>query len=619
MATGSLGREQRATRPFHQEQTGFERRDQEGYRHGLAGWYDSLTLRRKLFLAFGLILLLMAGQAALVYRTTAENESASERVAHTDQVIGTAYESLSALNNMETNLRGYYLTGNKDFLTSYTGAKSTFDDDMKQLRTLTADNPTQIQRWQDLDTRYATWQRDVVTPGLALRDQVNAGQRSLEDMGRFVTTGKGKTETDAIRATFSDGIAEEQRLLVIRRQTNIAAQDRLQAAVLLGTLGTIIVGALIAALVAYNLSRSLRWMSTAAMAISEGRQEQLFGFRSRDEMGQLADSFREMIAYQNRMASAADAIARGDLAGEVHPLSADDILGVSFERMITNLRALVGELQEGTMNLSSAGAEIMAATSQQAAGATEQSAAIAETTATVEQVRSSAEQTVAMAQVVTETADQASRVADAGVMAVGDATVVMADIRERVQSIAENILALSEQRQQIGEIIATVNDLADQSNLLALNAAIEASRAGEHGKGFVVVAQEIRTLAEGSKAATAQVRTILSDIQRATNAAVMATEQGTKGVDSGVRTIEQAGQTIDDLAEAIRQAAGSAAQIAASVRQHAVGMEQIAVAMGDINSATAQSLAAVHNTQSASESLTSLAGRLKGVIGQYQM
>ena len=104
------------------------------------------------------------------------------------------------------------------------------------------------------------------------------------------------------------------------------------------------------------------------------------------------------------------------------------------------------------------------------------------------------------------------------------------------RAIAEHILALSEQTQQIGEIIAAVNDLADQSNLLALNAAIEASRAGEQGRGFAVVAHEIRSLAEQSKAATAQVRTILSDIQRATNAAVMATEQGTKGAPRPARS-----------------------------------------------------------------------------------
>ena len=113
MATSSLGREQRVTRLSPPEERGFQRRDREGYRHGLAGWYDSLSLRRKFFLAFGLIFLLLAGQAVFVYRTTADSKSASEWVAHTDQVIGTAYESLAALNSMETSVRGYYLTGTR--------------------------------------------------------------------------------------------------------------------------------------------------------------------------------------------------------------------------------------------------------------------------------------------------------------------------------------------------------------------------------------------------------------------------------------------------------------------------------------------------------------------------
>jgi methyl-accepting chemotaxis protein len=108
-------------------------------------------------------------------------------------------------------------------------------------------------------------------------------------------------------------------------------------------------------------------------------------------------------------------------------------------------------------------------------------------------------------------------------------------IQEHMASIAESIVRLSEQGQTIGEIIATVNDLAEQSNLLAVNAAIEAAKAGEQGKGFAVVAQEVKSLAEQSKQATAQVRTILNDIQTAMSAAVMATEQGSKAVDAGVK------------------------------------------------------------------------------------
>ena len=162
----------------------------------------------------------------------------------------------------------------------------------------------------------------------------------------------------------------------------------------------------------------------------------------------------------------------------------------------------------------------------------------------------------------------------------------MADMRARVQSIAENILALSEQSQQIGEIIATVSDLADQSNLLALNAAIEASRAGEQGKGFAVVATEIRSLAEQSKAATAQVRTILvrhpardqrgRDGDRAGHA-----RRGRRG-----RAGRADGAHHRRAGAVIEQAASVGPGSPPSVRQHSVGMEQIAAAMGNINQAT---------------------------------
>lgn len=588
-------------------------------RRGIAGWYDDLPMRRKMLSAFGLILLLVTAQSLFLNRAIDESQRSADWVAHTNEVISTANDGLASILNMETGLRGFYVTGKDNFLVPYNDGKVAFAEEIRTLKTLTADNPAQTQRWTNLESLVTGWQRDIAEPGIALRRDVTAQRAQIDDVVRFVSTDAGKQRTDAMRAVFAEAIGVEQTLLASRGQTAQMNEERAMQLVLWGTVLIVVLGILIAVLNARDLSRSLGWMSRAAAAIAEGRQDQRIELRSRDEVGQLADAFRHMIAYQNRMAEAADAIARGDLTTAIHPLSPHDVLGTAFERMSENLRGIIGEMQAGTQSLSSAGAQISAAAAQQAAGATEQSAAIAETTATVDEVRSSAEHTVALAQLVTETANQANRVADDGVSAVRDATEVMSDIRERTQSIAENILALSEQSQQIGEIIATVSDLADQSNLLALNAAIEASRAGEQGKGFAVVAQEIRTLAEGSKAATAQVRTILSDIQRATNAAVMATEQGTKGVDTGVRTIEQVGQTIDDLAEAIRQAAGSASQITASVRQHAVGMEQIAAAMGDINSATAQSLSAVTNTQQAAANLNDLAGRLNGVTSQYQM
>jgi methyl-accepting chemotaxis protein len=321
------------------------------------------------------------------------------------------------------------------------------------------------------------------------------------------------------------------------------------------------------------------------------------------------------------VAHAALGLAGGDLNQTLSVSSHDEIgqLADAFRSMVTRLRSVTIDIQAGANGLSGASVEILQAVAQQSSGASEQSAAITETTATVSQVKASADQAVQMALVVSDTTQEASRRAGDGVQTAQRAVDGMVDLRTKVETIAENILALSEQSQKIGDIITTVSDLADQSNLLALNAAIEASRAGEQGKGFAVVATEIRSLAEQSKAATAQVRTILGDIQRATNATVLSTEQGTRGVDAGIVLVERTGQTIGELALVIENAYESAQLIAASVRQHSVGMEQVAVAMANINLATIQSLSATADTRKAAESLTSLAGGLTRVAAQYKV
>jgi methyl-accepting chemotaxis protein len=330
---------------------------------------------------------------------------------------------------------------------------------------------------------------------------------------------------------------------------------------------------------------------------------------------------RPIASAVKQVAKAARGLAAGDLEQSISVNTQDELgdMADAFVTMLGHLRQLTTEVQGGAASLSGAGEAILAAVAQQSAGASAQSAAIAETSATVEEVKASAQQATQLAESVAATSREADRIASVGVAAVQDATDGMAVIREKVESIADQILALSEQSQQIGEIISTVGDLADQSNMLALNAAIEAARAGEHGRGFAVVAQEIRVLAEQSKAATAQVRAILSDVQRATHAAVMATELGTKGVDAGAVLIDRAGETITELATVIQDASSSAQQITAAVRQHSIGMEQIVAAMSDISDVTHQNLKATSSTQQAAEELTSLAKRLEWMIAGYRI
>jgi methyl-accepting chemotaxis protein len=317
----------------------------------------------------------------------------------------------------------------------------------------------------------------------------------------------------------------------------------------------------------------------------------------------------------------AERVAHGDLTARLAANGRDELdqLAENLNGMVASLGKLSGQVREGAHNISSSTSQILATVNEHTATANQQSAAVQETGTSVDEVRAVAEQMALKASEVAQHAQASVTASHEGTQAVQVIITGMRDIREKVQAIAQDILALSEQTAQIGEITATVSDIADQSNLLALNAAIEAAKAGEQGKGFAVVAAEVRNLAEQSKQATARVRAILSDIQKATNAAVLATEQGTRVAESGTGMAGRAGDVIGQLTDAIQQASQAAQQIAALARQQSIGMDQIAQAMTDINRATTQSVAGAHQSQTAAEDLNRLARQLLTLAEAYKL
>ena len=273
-------------------------------------------------------------------------------------------------------------------------------------------------------------------------------------------------------------------------------------------------------------------------------------------------------------------------------------------------------MREAVNQLGTAGAEILAGTSQQAAGAQEQAAAVSQTVTTVDQVTQTSEHMARRARSVSDAVKRNLEIGKAGRQAVEDAIAALNAAGVQVEATAQNILALAGQAQSIGEIIATVNDVAEQTNLLALNAAIEAARAGEHGRGFAVVAGEVKALAEQSKKATGQVREILGQIQKATNTAVLSTEDVTKGVGAAGRVAGQAGATIKSLTEALDEASQSATQIEASANQQSAGVAQIHQAMRNIDQVTRQALAATRQAEQAARNLNELGDKLSRLVGK---
>ena len=371
---------------------------------------------------------------------------------------------------------------------------------------------------------------------------------------------------------------------------------------------------------ARSLTRPLIHLVGAAQKIAGGDLAvEVTSETRRDEIGTLARAFTGMIQSLKEKAQIAQKIAGGDLTVEAAPLSDADALGNAFSTMVAKLRQQIQEIGDGVDVLASSGSEIMASVSQLTSGAAETSTAVSETTTTVEEVKQTTDVSSQKAKHVAELGQKSVEISRTGLKSIEDTINGMNRIKEQVESIADMVVRLSEQSQAIGEIIATVNDLAEQSNLLAVNASIEAAKAGEQGKGFAVVAQEIRSLAAQSKQATAQVRNILFDVQKAISSAVMATELGNKAAEEGVRLSSQAGEAIDVLAQSVTESTNAAIQIAASSQQQLIGMDQVVSAMENIREAALQMAASTKQTEKSAHDLHNLGLRLQDIVKFYRV
>jgi len=314
----------------------------------------------------------------------------------------------------------------------------------------------------------------------------------------------------------------------------------------------------------------------------------------------------------------------GDFTAEVpltDPNRSDEIgmLLRTFNEGSKKFRHQMKNLIDATNLLIESISRISTTASQLATSASETSSAISEVTTTVEEVKQTSEVASEKAEYVAQSADATTRISHAGKQATENTMIGIDRIKDEMNAIAESTVQLSAQTKSIEDIINTVADIADQSNILSVNAAIEAAKAGEHGKGFSVVAQEVKSLSTQSKDATNQVREILSDIQKATSTAVMATERGTKSVAQAIELSEQAGDAIDRLSDRVTESSEAAMQITASNQQQLSGMDQLSQAMESINDATQQNLDGVKQIEDAIKNLETMAQTLKTITASYKI
>jgi methyl-accepting chemotaxis protein len=268
-------------------------------------------------------------------------------------------------------------------------------------------------------------------------------------------------------------------------------------------------------------------------------------------------------------------------------------------------------LKNTVSNLTSSSSEISATVAEQERVASQQAASVNETTATMDELEASFRQSAEQARVAVTAAQQALELTESGTQTVSENLKGIFALKEKVEIISEQMLRLSEQAQQISSISQLVSDIANQTNMLALNSSVEAVRAGEHGKGFSIVASEIRKLSDQSQRSAEKISSLVSEIQDAINSTVMLTEEGTKTVKAEVQTAQKTKQAFFGVADAINNVVVSNQQISLNLKQQLDGIQQVVQAMEVINQGAKETAAGLTQTKVGTEQLNHAALVLK--------
>ncbi|MFO8083117.1 MAG: methyl-accepting chemotaxis protein [Desulfobacterales bacterium] len=330
---------------------------------------------------------------------------------------------------------------------------------------------------------------------------------------------------------------------------------------------------------------------------------------------------RLVLSPVNQLTDVSYKISEGDLTQEIPPGKVDEI-GVLFSSqndMIKSFKVFYTEISSGIEMLSNRVNGITETTLKLAEDTSETSISIADISSSLEQFQQSVHMNGENIQKVAADTEEVSHIADSGSMAARNTISSINRIKDEIDYTADSLLKLNELNRNIGEIINVLTDIADQSVLLSVNAAIEASRAGEHGKGFVIVAQEIKSMANQSKKASRQMRQVLSDMETAVSEAVIATEKGTRAAEEETSLALQTNKTVDTLARHILKSVEVYSQIADSSQRQFAEIGQVSGVMINLEETVAKNVDAARQLKEFAITLKDLSASLKAMTGKFHI
>jgi len=323
----------------------------------------------------------------------------------------------------------------------------------------------------------------------------------------------------------------------------------------------------------------------------------------------------------NEAVGIANKVASGDLTVNVQSQRGDEFgqLLAAFGTMITNLRELIREIETGASSIASSSEELSTVTNQTSKGVADQQSQTDQVATAMNEMVSTVNEVAQSAEAAFEAANQASEKSGHGEKAVRETLDLVADLNQQSSNVMELLNGLQTETNNIGTVLDVIKSVAEQTNLLALNAAIEAARAGEQGRGFAVVADEVRSLAQRTQSSAAEIETLITNLVNSAETSVASMETGTKLAEQTLERAQLAGTAIQEMSEGVEEIRRHNSQIATAAEEQSSVAEEINQNVTLIRDVGDQSAASTEQVSAASEELARLAEGLNTQVARFKV
>lgn len=572
------------------------------------------TITRQILAGYIVSLLFLVVLGLVVFKVSKDMFAAFEERRQSNLVIAEAARTLSLLQDAETGQRGFIITGADRYLEPYTQATEQLPDALEQLRRIT------VAAGRD-GSSISSLQTAIENKLDELKETIDLRRSSGFEAAVAVINGDtGKKQMDRIRGILDTIKSDEQKASAASNERAKAGEAVIQKLILIGVPVCAIVMLAAGILTARSISRPVHAMATAAGRIAEG---DLGVAIPRDalteEIQKLAKSFTAMVASLRQSASLSERIASGDLTVKVAPQSDLDIVGQAQQGMVGKLSELVEQVQRSGVQVNSSAVQIAATSKQQQSTATEMASTTTEISATAKEMSATAAELLKAADSVNAVSQQLSSLAASGKEGIERMGAIMKQITEASSSITTRFGEMNDKAGNIGSVVTTITKIADQTNLLSLNAAIEAEKAGEYGRGFSVVASEIRRLADQTAASTLDIEQMIKEMIASVSAGVMGMDKFSEEVRRSGREVAEVSSQIDQMIEEAQSLAPSVESVYEGMRAQTQGATQISDALAQLGDAARQTADSVRDSNRAVEQLNEATRGLQTAIARFKL